>query len=60
MDLEEWCAFLGGIVGKDATFVETDATIGGVTVDLSKMVELAGPTTVGWQDGLRRMVAARG
>ena len=60
VDLEEWCAFLGGIVGKDATFVETDATIGGVTVDLSKMVELAGPTTVGWQDGLRRMVAARG
>ena len=59
VDLEEWCEFLGGIVGKDATFVETDATIGGVTVDTSKMVQLAGPTTVGWQDGLRRMVAAR-
>lgn len=60
VDLEEWCAFLAEIVGKHASFVETDATIGGVTIDTSKMIELVGPTEIDWRDGLRRMVAARG
>ncbi len=59
VDLEEWCAFLGELVGKDATFVETDRTIGGVTIDTTKMLELVGPTQVDWRDGFRRMVAAR-
>ena len=58
-DLEEWCAYLGELVGRDATFVETDATIGGVTIDTTKMVELVGGTEVAWRDGLRRMVDAR-
>ena len=60
VDLEEWCAFLGDLVGKQATFVDTDRTIGGVTIDTTKMLELVGPTQVDWRDGLRRMVAARG
>jgi uncharacterized protein YbjT (DUF2867 family) len=60
VDLEEWCGFLAEVVDKEATFVETDATIGGVTIDTTKMVALAGPTRVDWRDGLRRMVAARG
>ena len=47
------------LVGKDATFVETDGTIGGVTIDTTKMVSLVGPTEVDWRDGLARMVAAR-
>jgi nucleoside-diphosphate-sugar epimerase len=58
-DLEEWCTYLGGLVGHEATFVETDATIGGVTIDTTKMVELIGGTEVAWRDGLRRMVDAR-
>lgn len=60
VDLEEWCEFLAGLVGAEATFVETDGTIGGVTIDTTKMLELVGPTEVDWRDGLRRMVAARG
>jgi nucleoside-diphosphate-sugar epimerase len=59
VDLEEWCTYLGGLVGKEPVFVETDATIGGVTIDTRKMVELVGPTTVAWRDGLRRMVQSR-
>ncbi len=59
VDLEVWCEFLGELVGREATFAETESTIGGVTVNTAKMVELAGPTQVGWRDGLRRMVAAR-
>ena len=57
-DLEEWCAYLGELVGREATFVETAATIGGVTIDTTKMVELLGPTRIAWRDGLRRMVDA--
>ncbi len=60
VDLEEWCEFLAELVGAEASFVETDSTIGGVTIDTTKMLELIGPTEVHWQDGLRRMVAARG
>ncbi len=60
VDLEEWCEFLADLVGTEATFVETDSTIGGVTIDTTKMLELVGPTEVDWRDGMRRMVAARG
>jgi len=59
VDLEQWCDYLGGLVGHEATFVETEATIGGVTIDTTKMVELVGGTEVSWRDGLARMVAAR-
>ncbi len=58
VDLEEWCSFLAELVGEEASFVETDRTIGGVTIDTTKMVELVGPTHVGWRDGFRSMVAA--
>lgn len=57
--LEEWCTFLGSLVGHEPVFNETEHTIGGVTVDLTRMHDLVGRTTVGWRDGLRRMVAAR-
>jgi len=33
VDLEQWCDYLGELVGHEAAFVETDATIGGVTID---------------------------
>ena len=56
--LEDWVAELGRLVGRDAEVVETDRTIGGVTVDLTRMHELVGHTTVGWRDGMRRLVAA--
>lgn len=56
--LEEWCAFLGEQVGREVSFVETDQTIGGVTIDNTKMLDRVGPTAVHWQDGMRRMIAA--
>lgn len=58
VSLEEWCTYLGELVGHPATFNETEGTIGGVTVDLTKMHELVGASTVGWKDGMRRMAAA--
>ena len=58
VSLEEWCTYLGELVGHPATFNETEGTIGGVTVDLTKMHELIGASTVGWKVGMRRMVTA--
>jgi nucleoside-diphosphate-sugar epimerase len=56
--LEDWVAYLGEVVGRSAGVVETESTIGGVTVDVALLEELAGPSTVGWKDGFRRMVIA--
>jgi UDP-glucuronate 4-epimerase len=57
--IEAWSGWLGELVGRPATFVTTERTIGPVAIDTKRMHELVGPTTVGWRDGLRRMVAAR-
>ncbi len=54
--IEEWCGFMGDLTGLEPSFVETDRTIGSVTVDTTKMEQIAGPTRVQWKDGFRRMV----
>ena len=59
VSIEEWCAHLAGLVGKDATFAVTDRTIASVTTDNTRLHELVGRAQVEWRDGLRRMVAAR-
>jgi nucleoside-diphosphate-sugar epimerase len=59
VSLEEWVAELGRLTGHDPHLVETADTIGGVTTDNTRRLELLGPTTVDWHDGLRRMVAAQ-
>ena len=59
VSIEEWCEYLGGLVGADAKVTPTDATIESVTIDTTRMHELVGETTVSWRDGFRRMVAAR-
>jgi len=57
--LEEWVTLLAELVGREATFEVTEATIGGVTTDNERRRALVGPTTVDWRDGMRRMVAAQ-
>jgi nucleoside-diphosphate-sugar epimerase len=56
--LEEWCNFLGDRCGYALSFEETERTIGGVTVDTTRLAELVGPTTVGWRDGFGRLADA--
>ncbi|MFI5044288.1 MAG: NAD-dependent epimerase/dehydratase family protein [Acidimicrobiales bacterium] len=58
VSLEEWCAEIARLTDRQVTFAETADTIGGVTVDVSRMVELCGPTQVDWRDGIARLVAA--
>jgi hypothetical protein len=56
VSIEEWSTYFGELVGKPATFVNTDQVLESVTVDTSKQNELAGPTKVHWKEGMRRMV----
>jgi nucleoside-diphosphate-sugar epimerase len=58
VSIEEWCAYMAGLVGKDASFVVTDRTISSVTTDNTRLHELVGRTAVTWRDGMARMVAA--
>lgn len=59
VSIEEWCGYLSELTGIDAHFLPTADTIDSVQIDLTRMHRLVGGTTVGWRDGLRRMVAAR-
>jgi hypothetical protein len=58
VSIEEWSEYLASLVGRDASFVVTDRTIGSVTTDNSRLNDLVGSTQVGWRDGMARMVAA--
>ncbi len=59
VSIEEWCGYLSELTGIEARFDPTDATIDSVQIDLTRMHDLVGTTAIGWQDGMRRMVAAR-
>jgi UDP-glucuronate 4-epimerase len=59
VSIEDWCAYLGELSGTKPIFESTTQTIESVSVDLTRMHELVGTTTVPWQEGFRRMVAAR-
>ena len=59
VSIEDWCAYLGKLLGKEPMIVQTDQTIESVEVDLTKMHAIAGHTKVGWQDGFRAMIEAR-
>jgi nucleoside-diphosphate-sugar epimerase len=56
--IEEWSAYLGELAGRDVEFDRTVHTIGGIPTDNTKRLEIAGPTRVGWKDGMRRMYDA--
>ncbi|HXQ61505.1 MAG TPA: NAD(P)-dependent oxidoreductase [Acidimicrobiales bacterium] len=57
--IEEWCDYLSSLTGVPVTFAPTTDTIDSVDIDLTRMHELVGTTTVPWRDGMRRMVRAR-
>jgi len=57
--IEEWSVYLGELAGvDDVTFDRTEGTIGGIPTDNAKRLAIAGPTRVGWKDGMRRMYEA--
>jgi UDP-glucuronate 4-epimerase len=57
VSLQDWCNYLGSLVGKEPVFQESDQALRGNPTDPSRMRELVGSATVDWRDGMRRMAA---
>jgi UDP-glucuronate 4-epimerase len=57
VSLQEWCTYVGSLVGRAPVFEESAQALRGNPTDVTRMLELVGGTTVDWQDGLRRMVS---
>ena len=57
ISIQDWCAYLGSLVGREPVFEESDRALRGNPLDVSRMHELIGTTTVDWRDGMRRMAA---
>ncbi|WP_158017059.1 NAD-dependent epimerase/dehydratase family protein [Mycobacterium basiliense] len=57
VSIQQWCTYLGALIGTAPEFAESGEALRANPVDVSRMHELIGGTTVDWQDGLRRMVA---
>jgi UDP-glucuronate 4-epimerase len=57
VSLQEWCGYLGSLVGKEPVFTESAQALRGNPTDGSRMHELIGGTTVDWRDGMRRLAA---
>lgn len=55
VSLQEWCGYLGSLVGKEPVFEESGQALRGNPTDATRMRELIGPTTVDWREGLRRL-----
>ena len=56
---EDYCEYLGELVGARPRIEYTDTAPTPLWADETRMHEVLGPTEVRWQDGMRRMVAAR-
>jgi UDP-glucuronate 4-epimerase len=57
VSIQEWCGYLGSLVGKVPEFQESDQALRGNPTDASRMRELVGVASVDWRDGMRRMAA---
>ena len=59
VSVEEWCEYLGSLTGLTARCEPSEQSLASVCLDLTRMHELVGHTTVPWREGFRRMVAAQ-
>lgn len=58
VSIQEWCDYLGSLVGKEPVFTESDQALRGGPTDTTRLRELiGGGSTVDWHDGIRRMAA---
>ncbi len=59
VSVEDWTAYLSELTGIPAKLVVSENTLQSVELNLDRMHELVGHSTVDWKDGMRRMVAAQ-
>ncbi|MGB8406796.1 MAG: NAD(P)-dependent oxidoreductase [Mycobacterium sp.] len=56
VSLQEWCSYIGELVGREPMFAEDPNALRGGPTDTTRMHELVGGTAMDWRDGVRRMV----
>jgi nucleoside-diphosphate-sugar epimerase len=56
VSVEEWTSYLSELTGLPANLVVSENSLQSVELDLTKMHDLVGHSTVHWKDGFRRMV----
>ena len=54
--VEDWCALIGELTGKDVAFEPSPNAIPSIPLDVSRLNGLGFHSTVGWRDGIRRLV----
>lgn len=59
VSVEEYCAYLGQLVGVEPVFEYTSDAHTPLWPDVTRMHEVLGRTKVPWREGFRKMVAAR-
>jgi len=59
LDVREIATTIGELIGREAEFVTSDDGIHQYALDSTRRTQLAGPCTVPWRDGIRRMIASR-
>jgi hypothetical protein len=57
VSLQEWCGYLGSLVGKEPIFEASEQALRGNPTTIDRMHELIGGTAVDWREGMRRMAA---
>lgn len=53
---EEWCEYMGELMGKKVEFVYSDDFFPCTPCDTTRLHEVIGETQVDWRDGMRRLV----
>jgi hypothetical protein len=56
VSVEEWSAYMSELTGVAMKCVPSENSLASVALDLTRMHELIGHTTVTWRDGFRRML----
>jgi UDP-glucuronate 4-epimerase len=60
VSVEEWCDFMGSVIGRPATFEFSETAIQRVACDTTRYQQIVDCShTVDWRDGMRRMIRAR-
>ncbi len=59
VSVEDWCAYLAELTGREAKLDYKDWMLSSVTTDNTKMHDLIGLTKVDWKDGMERMARER-
>jgi nucleoside-diphosphate-sugar epimerase len=59
VSIQEWCAYITELTGVEIPLTEGPTAMPSVVADLARQHELVGTATVGWKDGMRRMLEVR-